>query len=83
MKNRSLMESAITKIVKQILIEESGEHQNELDNRLYVALKDLASLAAYLSDPKKPITNDEVNRFRNELRRRYTDVDDMIGRYAK
>lgn len=64
-------------------IYEGDQNQNELDNRLYLELKGLAQLAAYLSDPKKPITNEEVNKFRNELHRRYKVVDDYIGKYAR
>lgn len=79
MNKRVLLENKLRKLIRQ----EISGNQNELDNRLYLALKDLASLSAYLSDPKKPITNSEVSKFRNELRRRYKVVDDAIGQYAK
>lgn len=76
-----LQESGLRKIVNHL--NEVGDNQNQLDNRLYIALKDLASLASYLSDPKKSITDDEVLKFRNELQSRYKKVDDAIGRYTK
>jgi hypothetical protein len=60
-----------------------GGNKNELDNRLFVALNDLAQLCSYLGDAQKKISNKEVNKFRNELRQRYKRVDEYIEKYAK
>lgn len=79
-KLESRLRLKIRGIVESVLREE--DNKNELDNRLYLAIKELASLSNYLSDPKKPINNDEVNRFRNELGKRYRTVDDYISKYA-
>jgi len=74
------LRARIRSLVEGILKEE--DNKNEIDNRLYQAIKDLGSLCSYLSDPNKPITNDEINKFRNELTQRYKKVDSYIGKYA-
>lgn len=73
--------SRLIEIIRPIVME--TENKNSLDNRLYVALSDLARLCSYLSNPKAEITNQTVLDYQQELSNRYKKVENAIRQYTK